>query len=145
MKQYRITVNGHSYDVQVDEMNGAPVVSPAPAAGPVRVPVSQPAAAAPQETPAAAPETKPETPEKPAEAGAGKLGEGEVVKAPMPGTILDVRVNPGDTVKRGDILCILEAMKMENEIQSPRDGRVTGVAVAKGSTVNAGDNLVSLL
>ncbi|MDD2214434.1 MAG: biotin/lipoyl-binding protein [Oscillospiraceae bacterium] len=143
MKQYRITVNGHSYDVQVDEMNGAPVVSPAPATTPAAAVAPQPPVAIPP-VPAAAAAGTPEPAAAPVKAGAGKLGEGEAVKAPMPGTILDVRVQQGDTVKRGDILCILEAMKMENEIQSPKDGRVTGVAVAKGSSVNAGDNLVSL-
>lgn len=62
----------------------------------------------------------------------------------MPGTILDVKVKAGDAVKAGQVLCVLEAMKMENEIPAPRDGKVAGVAVAKGASVNAGDILVTL-
>lgn len=64
------------------------------------------------------------------------------MKSPMPGTILDVRVQAGDAVKKGDVLCILEAMKMENEILAPADGTVLQVLAVKGSTANAGDPLV---
>ena len=66
------------------------------------------------------------------------------MNAPMPGTILDVRVSVGDTVKEGDVLMILEAMKMENEIMAPASGKVTGVQVSKGASVNAGDLLTVL-
>lgn len=69
-------------------------------------------------------------------------GEGEQIKAPMPGTILDVKVTPGSSVKKGQVLLILEAMKMENEILAPADGTVSQVQVAKGSSVNTGDVLV---
>lgn len=68
----------------------------------------------------------------------------ETIKCPMPGTILSVNVQAGAQVKKGDILLVLEAMKMENEIMAPRDGVVAGVAVSKGSTVNTGDTLVTL-
>ncbi|SHJ76028.1 Biotin-requiring enzyme [Clostridium amylolyticum] len=68
--------------------------------------------------------------------------KGEVIEAPMPGTILNVAVNPGQAVKKGDLLVILEAMKMENEIVSPVDGTITNVNVTKGQTVNPGDTLV---
>ena len=64
--------------------------------------------------------------------------------APIPGTILDIKVNPGDQVKRGDILLILEAMKMENEILAPQDGTIASVNVSKGASVNSGDLLVSI-
>ena len=66
------------------------------------------------------------------------------INAPMPGTILDVKVSAGDAVKSGDVLAILEAMKMENEIMAPSDGTVAGVHVKKGDSVNSGDLLVSL-
>ena len=66
------------------------------------------------------------------------------MNAPMPGTILDIKVAAGQAVKKGDVLVILEAMKMENEIMADRDGTVTGVAVTKGSTVNSGDVLLTL-
>ena len=66
------------------------------------------------------------------------------VKAPMPGNILDVKVKAGDSVKAGDVLAILEAMKMENEIVAPQDGTVASVNVNKGDTVNSGDVLVSM-
>ncbi|MBQ8089059.1 MAG: acetyl-CoA carboxylase biotin carboxyl carrier protein subunit, partial [Clostridia bacterium] len=68
----------------------------------------------------------------------------ETIKAPMPGNINDVRVKAGQSVKKGDILVILEAMKMENEIMAPRDGVVASVNVSKGATVSTGDVLVSL-
>ena len=71
-------------------------------------------------------------------------GAGEAVTAPMPGTILKVNVKVGDTVKSGTVLCVLEAMKMENEIMAPKDGTVTQVVVSKGSSVDTGAPLVVL-
>ena len=78
-----------------------------------------------------------------AAAPAGAAGA-VTVKAPMPGNILDVKVKAGDSVKAGDVLAILEAMKMENEIVAPQDGTVASVNVNKGDTVNSGDTLVSM-
>ena len=75
---------------------------------------------------------------------AAPVAGGEPVKAPMPGNILDVKVKVGDTVKAGTVVCVLEAMKMENEIPAPKDGKVVQVAVSKGATVGAGDTLVVL-
>lgn len=82
-------------------------------------------------------------PQKPAEAPKAS-GEGEQVASPMPGTILDIKVKTGDTVKKGQVLVVLEAMKMENEIMAGTDGTVTSVAVSKGSSVQTGDMLLTI-
>ena len=120
MKYYNITVNGVAYSVSVEEpAAGAAPVAAAPVAAPV----------APKAAPAAAPK-----------AAAGAV----TVKAPMPGNILDVKVAAGASVKAGDVLVILEAMKMENEIVAPQDGTVASINVNKGDTVNSGDVLVSM-
>ena len=125
MKRYTITVNGNVYDVVVEEadasgITAAPVVS-APAA-PVAAPAVKPAA----KTTA------------PAAAGATS------VTAPMPGTILDVKVSVGQSVKKGDVICVLEAMKMENDIPAPADGVIASINVQKGASVAANDILASL-
>ena len=124
MKNYTITVNGTPYNVTVEDANGsAAPVTAAPAPAPVAAPASAPAPA-----PAAAP------------AAAGSVS----VDAPMPGNILDIKVSNGASVKAGDVLVILEAMKMENDIVAPQDGTVASVNVNKGDTVEAGQTLVSL-
>ncbi len=127
MKNLRITVNGVAYDVQVDEVNGAS----APAVAPI--------AAAPAAAPVAAPAAAPAPAAKPAVSA-----DAETVQAPMPGTILSVNVKAGDTVKSGDVLFILEAMKMENEIMAPHDATIAAVHVNKGESVESGAALVSL-
>lgn len=134
MRKFSITVNGQAFDVEVEEIGGAPVFAPAPAAA---APVFTPAAAP---APAAAPVAPAPTPT----AAAATPAAGEPVQSPMPGTILDVKVSVGQAVKKGDVLAVLEAMKMENEILAARDAVVAGISVAKGSTVNAGDTLVTL-
>ena len=80
----------------------------------------------------------------PAPAAPVAAGEGEKVASPMPGTILDVKVNVGDTVKKGQVLFILEAMKMENEIMAGVDGKITSVGVTKGAAVQSGDMLCTI-
>ena len=129
--KYKVTLNGRTYEVEVeagkamllDEYEAiAPAAPAAPAAAPVAAPAAAPAAAA-----------------APAVTGAG-----EPVNAPMPGTILKVNVTQGQAVKAGTLLCVLEAMKMENEIMAPKDGTVTQVVVTKGASVNTGDALVVL-
>ena len=129
--KYKVTLNGRTYEVEVEAgkamlLDEYEAIAPAPAAAPV----AAPAAAAPAAAPAAA---------APAVTGAG-----EAINAPMPGTILKVNVTQGQTVKSGTVLCVLEAMKMENEIMAPKDGTVTQVVVSKGANVNTGDALVVL-
>jgi len=136
MKQYNITVNGTVYAVEVEEVGA--VSAPAPAAKPAAAPAAAPAPAA---KPAAAPAAAPAPAAKPA---AAPSAGATVVNAPIPGTVLDVQVTPGKAVKSGDILLILEAMKMENEIMSPVDGTIDVVQVSKGDAVNAGDLLVTI-
>lgn len=133
MKKYNITVNGTTYEVIVEEADGvvsAPVYS-APAAAPV----------APVAAPVAAPKPQPAAPKAPAASGSAGAVK---VTAPMPGTILDVKVSVGQTVKKGDVICVLEAMKMENDIPAPQDGVVASVNIQKGASVNAGDILATL-
>ena len=123
MKNFNVTVNGKTYSVQVEEVGGAVAAAPVAAA-----PVAAPAA------PAAAPvATAPAT-------AAG----GEAVEAPMPGTVLDIKVAVGDTVKAGQVLLVLEAMKIENDIPAPKDGTVVAIHVAKGETVDSGKAMISL-
>ena len=110
MKKYRVNVNGTVFEVEIEEMTGAPAA-----------PAAAPAPAAP-----AAP--------------AG----GEKITAPMPGTNLADNVTSGSAVKKGDVLMILEAMKMENEIMAPCDGTVTSVSVTKGAAVESGTLLCTI-
>lgn len=124
MRKFNVNVNGTLYEVEVDEIQAG--AAAAPARKPI--PAAAPKAAAPK---AAAPKA---APARPAAAPAGA----ETVKAPMPGNILEVRVSDGQAVQAGDILFILEAMKMENEIMAPAAGTVSGVAVQKGSAVATG-------
>jgi biotin carboxyl carrier protein len=117
MKRYNITVNGVAYDVAVEETDGAAPIAAVPAA-----PVAAPAAAS-APAPAAAP------------AAAPVAAGGTQVKAPMSGTILDVKVSAGQAVKKGQALFVLEAMKMENDIVAPADGTVASVNTSKGESV----------
>ena len=123
MKKYNITVNGTTYEVVVEEageVTSAPVVT-----SPKATPVSAPAA----------------TPKKAVSAGQDGANK---VTAPMPGTVLEVKVSVGQSVKKGDTICVLEAMKMENDIPAPCDGVVASVSVQKGSSVNANDIIASI-
>lgn len=125
MKNYRITVNGNVYDVAVEETGAgtAPVAPVAPAAAPK---------AAPKAAPAAAPK-----------AAAGAQG-GVKITAPMPGKVLSVKAPVGTAVTKGQVVMILEAMKMENEIVAPQDGTVASIDVAEGGSVEAGAVLATL-
>ncbi len=115
MRKYNLNVNGTAYEVTVEEIQGG-AAAPAPVAAPAPAPAPAPAAA----------------------------GSGEPVSAPMPGTLLDVKVSVGQAVKSGDVLMILEAMKMENEIMAPKDGTVTSVSATKGASVQSGDVLCTI-
>lgn len=128
MKQYTITVNGNTYDVQVEEST----TTATPVAAPVQAPVAK-------STPVVAPTPKAASPALSAAPAGAKQ-----IKSPMPGTIVKVNVKVGDTVKSGTLLCILEAMKMENEIFASSDGKVAAISVSQGATVNTGDVLVSI-
>ena len=132
MRMFKVVVNGTEYEVAVEEVSGGGASSPAPAAA--QPAASRPAPAAPKPAPAAP---------KPAARPAGGGGEGTVT-APMPGTIIDIDVNVGDAVTRGQKLLVLEAMKMENEIVAPHDGTVSEICVQAGALVNAGDTVVIL-
>lgn len=124
MRNFSVIVNGVSYEVSVEELGANQVQqtptqnivnTPAPVAAPVAAPVSKPAEV--------------------------KVVDGEAVVCPMPGTILDIKFATGSTVKSGDVVVILEAMKMENEIVAPCDGKIAQISVNKGASVNAGEPL----
>lgn len=120
MKKFNITVNGVSYEVEVEEIKDGVVAAPRAAA-----PAPKPAAPAP----------------KPASAvPAGAV----TIEAPLPGNVWKIMVKEGQEVKEGDVLIILEAMKMENEIYAPSSGTVASIHVTEGASVNGGDVLVSL-
>lgn len=142
--KYKVTLNNTTYEIEVEHgqailqdeyeaatFSAAPVA--APAAAPAAVPAAAPAPAAPAPAPVAAPAPVPAAPAAPAAPVAG-----EQVTSPMPGNILGVKVNVGDSVKAGDTLVVLEAMKMENDIVAPHDGKVLQIAVQKGATVDTG-------
>ena len=114
MKKYKITVNGTPYEIEIEEIDAAQIKQSSNK-----------------------PSVKKEISAEPAQA-ANTHGNGKEITSPMPGTILSVNVTEGQTVKAGDILMILEAMKMENEILAPADGKISKVSVEKGATVEPG-------
>jgi len=124
MKKFKISVNGKQYEVDVEE-------------------IAADGSVAESKTVTSEQTRKPEPAKQQASAPVSNMGS-EKITAPMPGTILKINVESGAEVKSGEVLCVLEAMKMENDITAPRDGKVASVNTAKGASVNAGDVLVSL-
>lgn len=118
MKKFQVTVNGNTYEVEVEELGGAftPVAAPVAAAAPAVAPKAAPKAAA----------------------GSTK------VAAPMPGKIVDIKVSAGQAVKEGEVVAILEAMKMENEVVAPSAGTVASINVTAGSAVETNDVILTL-
>lgn len=128
--QASVTVNGKAYDVEIvgkEVKKAKPVVAPAPAAAAPKA-----AAPAPAAKPAAAP------------AAAAPAGAGEAFKAPLPGTIVDIKATVGQQVNVGDVVLILEAMKMENEITAEKAGTITAITVNKGDTVMEGTTMFTI-
>lgn len=128
MKKYTITVNGTAYEVEVEDMGGAVA--------------SAPKAAAPKAAPAPAAAPAPKAAAAPAPAAKPVAAGAATISAPMPGKVLEVKVKVGDAVKAGDVLMILEAMKMQNEIMAPADGTISDVRVSAGQTVGTGDVMI---
>ena len=123
MRKFNITVNGKTYEVDVEEIGGVAPVAPV-----VSAPVSAPAAAP---APATAPKAAP-------------VAGAKQVTAPMPGTMVSVKVNVGDKVTSDTLVAVLEAMKMENEIFAGVEGTVAGISVSAGDSVNTGDVIISV-
>ena len=143
MKTYKFKINGNEYNVAINSVEGKNAsvtvngtdyqveLEEAPAAAPVQAPAAAPVQAAPSLAPAPA--------AAPAPSGAGKA-----VTSPLPGVIIAVKVNVGDTVKAGQEVAVLEAMKMENSIEATHDGKVTAINVAKGDSVLEGAPIVTI-
>lgn len=125
MRKFNISVNGNTYEVEVEEVGGAPTAAPAPKS----------AAPAPKPAPKSA---------APAAAAQAPVAGATNVDAPMPGNIVAIKVKTGDAVNEGDVLCVLEAMKMENEIMAPKSGKVVAVCTSQGAAVQTGDTLISI-
>ncbi|HHV78278.1 MAG TPA: biotin/lipoyl-binding protein [Firmicutes bacterium] len=126
MKRYKVTVNGKTYEVEVEEIGGgirATAVTPVAELAPAAPPAPAPAPAAPQ---------------------TADTGDGEIIRAPLPGVITEYKVKAGERVKRGQVLLLLEAMKMQNEIMAPRDALVKSIDNNQGANVNTGDRLLTL-
>ncbi|HIV61449.1 MAG TPA: biotin/lipoyl-binding protein [Candidatus Butyricicoccus avistercoris] len=123
--KYVVTLNGKKYEVEVEKGEATAVYAGEATNAPAPAPTQTPATPAPAQAPVQA-------------------GSGDPVTSPMPGAILDVRCSNGQQVKKGDILFILEAMKMENEIFAPKDGTITSVCTSKGATVETGSVLCTL-
>lgn len=129
MRKFQVTVNGKSYEVEVEELGASHTSTVKTAGAPVVAPAPMPASTAPK---------VPEAPVATGDVGSVK------VEAPMQGKIVSVAVSVGATVKEGDVLAVLEAMKMENEIVAPSGGTVASVNVNSGQSVESGDLIISL-
>lgn len=136
MRKFQVTVNGNIYEVEVEEVGASASTS---------APVARTSAVQAPSTPAAAPKAAPTAPvSAPAAAPASGSVGSTLLEAPMIGKIVGVKVTAGQTVKAGDVIAILEAMKMENELVAPKEGTVVSVNVTVGQQVDAGDLIASL-
>ena len=129
--KYKVTLNGKVYEVEVEKgeamlIDEYEAKAPVPAVAPVAAPAA-PAAAAPAAAPAPA---------------AQATAAGEQIKSPLPGNVLQIKVSVGQAVKAGDVLAVIEAMKMENDVLATKDGSVKQILVNKGATVATGDVLM---
>jgi len=138
MKKFRVTVQGETYEVEVEELSGS---------GGGTAPTQAPAPAAPQKQAPQAPKPSSPAPQSGGNSGGGASSGGaggNTIPAPIAGNVLEVKVSPGDQVESGQVVMILEAMKMENEITAESSGTVKEVKADKGATVNSGDTLIVL-
>ncbi len=133
MKRFNVTVNGVAYDVTVEEVGGAYTPAPAAPVAPAAPAAAPAAASAPTAAPAPAP----------APAAAGTAGAVEV-KAPLQGSVIKVNVKVGDSVKKGSPVCVIEALKMENDVPAPQDGVVASILVKSGDSVKTDEVLLTL-
>ncbi|TET39896.1 MAG: biotin/lipoyl-binding protein [Dehalococcoidia bacterium] len=129
-RKFRITIEGESYEVEVEEIEEAKARAPAPVA---KTPLATP------EAPLASPKTSP----TPATKSPVRVAE-EVVTSPMPGTVISIKVKVGDLVKAGDVLLLLESMKIQNEIPAPREGKIKEIFVSEGQYVRRREPLVAI-
>ncbi len=137
--KYVATLNGKRYEVEIERVEEYRPLTAAEIASGVTAPVEKAAPA-----PAAAPVAPAPTPAAPAPAAPAASGNGETVVSPLPGTVLDVKVNVGDTVKLGQVVVVLEAMKMETEVVAGCDGTVESILIKKGDAVDTDAALVVL-
>ena len=144
MRKFVVNVNGNRYEVDVEEVGvsvpAVPAMGTATAAAPASTAVETPAAPA---ATAPAPAQRAESAPAPQAAPSGVAGSIEIT-SPMPGNILDIKVNTGESVKKGTVIAILEAMKMENEILAPKDAVVASIDVSRNQQVNSGDVIMTL-
>jgi biotin carboxyl carrier protein len=142
VRKFNVTVNGKCYEVEVEEVKGAPSVNIPVNQEPVKEKSTFESVKSVQPVKV---EQKPQKTEQIISRSDKSDGNGLAVTAPMPGTVLEVKVNAEDKVSKGQVLVVLEAMKMENEIVAPKDGRIGVLKAVKGSTVKAGDVLLTVI
>jgi len=139
MKKYIVRVDGKAYDVEVETVKGDDALKPV-----AKVPPVQTSEAKPEPAPEVKPDPVPARESTPAPVPNPSSVSENSIPAPMAGTIIRINVKAGDPVKKGDVLLVLEAMKMENDVMASADGKIRSVDVTEGATINAGDALITL-